>query len=326
MAVLLYHVTARYDQLYGHPEPLAFLFSVGPYGVHLFFLVSGFVILMTLQRSPAPGRFAYTRFSRVFPAYWASVIFAFLVLHLGNLPVDKPEVSTLFANLLLFQHYFGFKYLDGVFWSLVVEVTFYITIFFVLLFKLIEKIHLVCWGWLFLVLSLHAAEALTGQVPWPIFYLLTLKYAHLFVAGMTLYRIHAKGRSVEKLLLLVTCCLTEFMFSGVTGVAMVTFFVIAFVLACNDRLTWINRKPLLYLGTISYSLYLVHQNLSYTVMYQLYELGFSSSFVILAAIICSVLVAMLLTHLIEQPVAKALNARFSGDHKRKIGVGRTASV
>lgn len=317
LAVVLYHVTARYDQLYGHPEPLAVMFTIGPYGVHLFFLVSGFVILMTLQRSPSPFRFAYTRFLRVFPAYWASVVFAFVVLHLGTLPIEKPGLTQTFANFFLFQHFFGIKYVDGVYWSLVVEVMFYITIFFVLCFRLVDRVRLFCWGWLGVVATLFLAESLTGNIPWPVFDLLTLKYAHLFITGMTLYRIHSHGWDIEKLLLLVACCLTEYLLKGGVGAMVIAFFMVAFTLAQQGWLNWINRKPLLYLGTISYSLYLVHQNLSYTIMHHLYELGYSSVIAILVAIACSIVVAVIFTHAIEQPVANVLKKKFEAILQKK---------
>lgn len=43
--------------------------SYGFYGVHLFFVVSGFVILTSLERS-GPRKFIISRFVRLYPVYW----------------------------------------------------------------------------------------------------------------------------------------------------------------------------------------------------------------------------------------------------------------
>lgn len=41
LAVVLFHYTTRYDQLFGYSEPLAVNVSWGHYGVDLFFMISG---------------------------------------------------------------------------------------------------------------------------------------------------------------------------------------------------------------------------------------------------------------------------------------------
>ena len=51
MAVVAYHYTTHYANQIGHLTRLRFGFPAGNYGVHLFFLISGFVIFMTLERT-----------------------------------------------------------------------------------------------------------------------------------------------------------------------------------------------------------------------------------------------------------------------------------
>ena len=69
LAVVFYHYTTRFDQLFGHTFPLPWSVSWGHYGVDLFFMLSGFVILMTLERTSDSWKFAWGRFSRLYPAY-----------------------------------------------------------------------------------------------------------------------------------------------------------------------------------------------------------------------------------------------------------------
>ena len=64
--VLLFHYTSRYGSLYSQEQ----LFSVpwGQYGVQLFFITSGFVIYLTLEKTRKPMDFIVSRFSRLYPA------------------------------------------------------------------------------------------------------------------------------------------------------------------------------------------------------------------------------------------------------------------
>src|SRR4051812_19156660 len=83
LAVMFFHYTAAEKLLWGNPSRLEFptmnlLTRYGYLGVQLFFVISGFVILMT-----AYGRnveeFVASRFSRLFPAYWVAVLGTFVL-------------------------------------------------------------------------------------------------------------------------------------------------------------------------------------------------------------------------------------------------------
>ncbi len=71
-------------------EPMSYVgrvpteFRWGSYGPHLFFMISGFVIFMTLDRCRGPGDFIFSRFSRLNPLYWVGVLF-FVAGYLASL-------------------------------------------------------------------------------------------------------------------------------------------------------------------------------------------------------------------------------------------------
>ena len=77
MSVVLFHFTTRYEELFGRANPLPLNFGWGDFGVDLFFMLSGFVILMTLERTSHSLKFAWGRFTRLYPAYWAAVALTF---------------------------------------------------------------------------------------------------------------------------------------------------------------------------------------------------------------------------------------------------------
>ena len=139
VAVVIYHYFTRYDQQYGHeglyPE-LTYLTKNGIYGVHLFFVVSGYVIFWTLHKTDRPLDFLVSRFSRLYPAYWFAIILTYTAVNIFGLPDRQVDINVALANSLMFHEYLNVSHVDGVYWTLTVEITFYLLIFLIcLIFK-----------------------------------------------------------------------------------------------------------------------------------------------------------------------------------------------
>ena len=113
-AVLLFHYTTRYDQLYTQPGPPLFYFPYGYFGVNLFFMISGFVIFMTLNKTRYAVDFIVSRFSRLFPAYWVAIALTYSIVAVLGLPGKEVSVRDLLLNLTMFQEFLGAKHVDGV--------------------------------------------------------------------------------------------------------------------------------------------------------------------------------------------------------------------
>ena len=82
LCVMYYHYTHffRFKLNYSFNE--AFDFKYGHHGVELFFIISGFVIFMSLERVSSVKEFIYKRFIRLFPTYWACLSLTLLVVSL----------------------------------------------------------------------------------------------------------------------------------------------------------------------------------------------------------------------------------------------------
>ena len=80
LAVVLFHYTTRFTELFKPGTLPTISFPGGHYGVNLFFIISGFVIFMTLEKTARPLDFVVSRFSRLFPAYWAAIFLTFFHL------------------------------------------------------------------------------------------------------------------------------------------------------------------------------------------------------------------------------------------------------
>ncbi|MEU9033487.1 acyltransferase [Streptomyces sp. NPDC048352] len=129
LAVLFYH----YVVLAGAwGEPTAGVFPVarrlavyGWLGVEIFFLVSGFVICMSAW-GRSVGDFAVSRVARLFPAYWAAVALTSLVLF--TWPEVRPIAgfTDVVVNLSMLQGGLGVPDIDDAYWTLFVELKFYV--------------------------------------------------------------------------------------------------------------------------------------------------------------------------------------------------------
>ena len=100
--------------------------DIGHIGVVVFFLISGFVIPFSIPRdAPAPaGGFLIKRFFRIFPAYWLSVPLAAATnFWIWGSTFDQRE---LLVNLTLLQGLFGYRHAEGVYWTLPVELVYYL--------------------------------------------------------------------------------------------------------------------------------------------------------------------------------------------------------
>ena len=120
--------------LFGRTYDFIFIGRMGFVGVEIFFFVSGFCLfwpyaraLATKRPLPTVKHFAYRRFIKIVPSYLlALTILVALGSERGRSLEDgiKDVVSHVFFVHTWFQSYFGS--IDGVLWSLGVEVQFYV--------------------------------------------------------------------------------------------------------------------------------------------------------------------------------------------------------
>jgi peptidoglycan/LPS O-acetylase OafA/YrhL len=93
----------------------------GVMGVIAFFCISGYVIPWSVLRKPTTvSQFVLSRAFRLYPAYWVSLAFAALVS-----PIATHE---LLANITMTQRFIGVPDAIGVYWTLQVELIFYVLI------------------------------------------------------------------------------------------------------------------------------------------------------------------------------------------------------
>jgi peptidoglycan/LPS O-acetylase OafA/YrhL len=320
LAVLLSHYTAMYDYHHGLSSRLGFELKAGSYGVLLFFVISGFVIMMTLDKCRTGADFVVSRASRIFPAYWVGVLLTFASLRLFH--AEPPGFAVLAANLTMFQRFIGFPHLDSVYWTLNVEFAFYAWMLLLYRLNALKRFHAVIVGALTIQLAASLYQRLSGiHFGQGVQVVFLLEYVNLFSAGILFYHASRKGFSAPTVALLGWCLVNH----GFTpfrsfpwipraewGVVAVAGTFLIFTLVLKRRLRWIVSGPTLFFGTISYPLYLLHNEIGKGLLETLSARGASYGEAFWIALGVSILLAAALTFWVERPALRRIRSRYSG--------------
>lgn len=305
IAVVIYHYLYRYEQLYGHQFEVPEFLLIGKYGVHLFFIVSGFVIYWTISRCDNPLDFLWSRFSRLYPTYWFAVTLTFIAVCAFSLPNREVGIPTFILNFLMFHSYLGVKHVDGVYWTLTLELAFYFWIFIIFSIGQMKNIEKILIGWILFAIVLALFEN-NVQVGDKLKKFLILDYIGLFAAGICFYKYKSKTDSkLTHIVMALSVLLLNVGYSSSIAAGL-SFLYCIFWLATINRAQFLANNVLVYLGYISYSLYLIHQNIGYIIINKFYELGIVPWIGILSAILLSLVLAHLTMVFVERPSLKIL--------------------
>lgn len=314
LAVVLRHYTTIFSIDYGVPENFKFEFKYGYLGVELFFLISGFVIFMTIEQVNSSKEFIIKRFVRLFPTYWFSILITTIAILFFGLPKMQFSSKDFFVNLTMIQDVvnpiFHTKHIDGVYWSLAVELLFYG--FILLLFKLKWLNHIKLIGFLWVMISIVCIPNDISIFMLGVIF--NLKWSPLFFAGILFYKLWKYDIEKMKLsthVLIVFSLLAYFFLtltkfeeeskSNIIECIVATLFFIIFYLVAYQKLNFLGKnKVLLFLGKISYPLYLIHQNIGYIILfYLIHTLKLYHQIIILIPILISILLATIIVFKFE---------------------------
>lgn len=95
--------------------------DLGKVGVGIFFLISGFLIPASINTNSNKwkAKFIKNRIIRLYPMYWVSII-----VYLALMPVDL-SATQIALNVTMLQRFIGVPDLNGVYWTLQIELIFY---------------------------------------------------------------------------------------------------------------------------------------------------------------------------------------------------------
>mgnify|MGYP001814895954 FL=1 len=276
--VLLYHAYVRWQEIVPFEDRFSGipLFANGWLGVHLFFVISGYVIYMTLDKPRSPTNFFVRRWLRLFPAMLiCSVIIYSTAAFFIERPAGSPALRDLLPGLTFIEPIWWRKFLgppqgqlEGEFWSLYVEDKFYVLAgLFYFVFGEKKMVWMLCVLFLSYValpfLSVFFPNA-EWSLPQQILFVLSAKHFGWFAAG-SLFYLYVREQRAYLLILAVAIGLISALSlkaglqATYAGIAVVLLFTASIL---SKRLQSLLTSPfLLFLGFASYPLYLLHENM-----------------------------------------------------------------
>lgn len=330
LAVVLYHVHTPAFQASGGwlIDSLHAVFNYGTLGVAMFFAISGFVIAAAMQRTLGLGgfgKFMAKRSVRLDPTYWASmaldIALTAVAIRLAMPHSDLPSVRQVLLNLLYLQDLTGVGGIVAVYWTLCIEIQFY------LVFGLIMTMGGRFRRTLFIGVTLYAMLVYVDLAPsppglflphWTMFIIGAAAYYYgvvqtqrwpEFIAIAALIIITAAHGGEKGMYLLEACLAAIFFYIG----------------ARRNRLrSWLNNPALLYLGSRSYSLYLFHTivgeraaKLAVTVIGHAAAMPSVAIGIFLFAVACSMLATEIVCRFIELPTLEFARRIFAPSSSRQ---------
>ncbi|HEY8405223.1 MAG TPA: acyltransferase [Flavobacteriales bacterium] len=302
LMVCVFHFSWHSDEtgmLYPEDNFIRYYGWQGHIGVYVFFVISGFVIPLSMWYGRYHlrdfFRFIAKRLVRLHPPFVLTlVVMALLAVCYswvdGTLLVI--DVKRILHNFFLTAEFFDVQWYQGIYWTLAIEFQYYLLIG--LLFPLFS------WkpSWisvLFFIpflLSAHFFDHQTGKH-------IIFFHAPVFAMGIALFLHHIKHINGAALVLIMACCMVETRYELSPEIAVATS-ITSYAIACMN---WHNRV-LDFVGKVSYSLYLTHGISGGTFLYATarYAESFVAKTVLLVlTLLVSIAGAWIFYKIIEEP-------------------------
>ena len=307
LAVVFYHYSVFIDVDTG--RALFGFFDLGYLGVNFFFMLSGFVIMASAQ---GRGAFAFlvARGQRLYPAFIACL--GLTLLAIGWSSGQVLPMQQILANATLLNDYIKIPNVDGVYWTLQAEIKFYACVFLLSLMRVLPL-------WRYWLTLWCGAAVLHYFIRQPFFmgWFINPEYSFYFIGGVAAYLLSMQPRH----LLLHAIFVVSMIFSAINaghqihdflphpsaqaawfaqGIVII-FYAFFYFLAKG----YFNLKNVpwwwVYLGAMSYPLYLLHNRAGKS-MIDYFSLSYDMNLVLVSVIVALLIVSLLVHLLIETPV------------------------
>lgn len=306
--VMIFHLTNGQATI-PNTTALRSMGSWGWLGVEVFFVLSGFVMGLSLDRAKYRprhqfGSFMRRRLLRLTPPYLVTIALTLLLWFASTLVPQYrgtgPDLSVLqvFLNITYMAGIFNQPWINPVFWTLALELQFYLLLAGV--FPLLTGRR----RWLTVL-------AVVACISCPLVFSderLVTYWLSLFGSGLLIWLLKSQRlRMAQAVVLITLAAIVTFVTHGlIVGLVVVS---VTGVLALKDMrpIRWIN-----YLGLISYSVYLLHIPIGGRVMNLMGRLPSSpwtDLLALAAATVCSLVAAAALYRWVEKP-SKALASQY----------------
>ena len=308
----------RYQGIYEVPI-IGDLVKNGSFGVSIFFVISGFVIIGTAQKYNAI-EFIFARFTRLFPGLLISMLIVLIVGSHFIHSYEKPFTS-FFHSIFLTYQVAGVQPLATPLWTLIIEIKFYIGVAIALFllprfFKSTKGIITLLTSWELIIIILRETTSPIGTYLLP--YITLNGSNNLFALGICfnlLSKVKIKLTQENLLLSLISLYFINEVFLVDKHMTITKLYmIIASIMIIFSRKIVLHpslQKVSYWLGLSSYLIYLLHEHLGMAFVLQLQaHVTRNIFFVIGVAATLITIVSVLLAIFIEKPIQRFLKRQF----------------
>jgi peptidoglycan/LPS O-acetylase OafA/YrhL len=315
LAVVIFHYTFRGaagdDGFTTLSLPaLAPFTKYGYMGVQLFFVISGFVIAYSAENRSAV-EFGIARAARIYPCFIICMTLTFLATLAIGAPTFQVGLTHWLANLVIAAPALHRPFMDGAYWSLIYELTFYGWVVLLLATGWFRR-HLdtIIVVWLALAVLNYGLHSLAIK------HIFLTDQSGFFAAGIVIYEMYRGRRdaTVKLLLALATVLAVGQSLEYAEGfrehvhaacsdavIAMLALAAIALVaLVLVVRNVPLPSRTIAAAGGITYPLYLMHQNVGYMIFNRIGG-AVPFAFVVIGTTVAMMTTAWLIWRFAERP-------------------------
>ncbi|ALF54336.1 hypothetical protein ACX27_18205 [Nostoc piscinale CENA21] len=273
--VMLFHGFGTTFDKSLHPlvEIIKSIAAPGWLGVHIFFVISGYCITASVYKLILKGgsswAFLQTRILRLMPTYWIAFLLT-LSLNIISSPFNKVNLADAipssweiwFGNLFLIQPYLNVPFYVVVYWSLVVEIGFYLIVATLLIIrnKISQNLSLFLGLFLAFMAIFMPHDSKLGWIRyWSEFVCGSLVFTALFAK----HKNHTYHQNLSITLIMILGATgawihlihdqNQLWFSSIFAIIIYLLYGFDNIINSINLINWLK-----YFGLISYSLYLLH--------------------------------------------------------------------
>ena len=231
------------------------LLELGHFGVPVFFVLSGFVIALSLDgaqmRLSGVGWFMLRRSIRLDPPYWVAIAVQLGITLIKDGNMNHFSSGQIAAHFFYLQELIGYNQISIVFWTLCFEFQFYL-VYSLLLCAPRQDLMLISAIAISLLWPLHIIPVIMPG--------LFLHLWHGFLLGVCAYWTLNKGFPLS---LFLSFAMVVSVFGGSFSLACALAASLIVIVGLGKQLGSLNWRWIQGLGAISYSLYLIHNPVTY---------------------------------------------------------------
>lgn len=311
LLIIIYHLMFRYNQLFANNSILSKTSwnILAGFGVITFFVISGYYLAKPHDGNIKEISLIYLkRFLNLYIPYLCSILIIFFVDKIGYSGTN-PSWLDLLKNIFLLQYFTG-NYVDGAHWYIIILIFFMIVTYIANLIRNVTKKEQVyiCLLIIYSFLSLIAViltkyNIVQNAIIMKIMKILFYTQFPKIILGFSLFYI-LNNKYIYFIPLILNYCILIFI--SVSHSYIVPIVLIILTLVFLKKMFFLEKsKLLIFIGNCSYSIYLIHQNIAFTIENILTQyINYYWAFVI--AIVFALIFGIVFYFLIEKNIKKVL--------------------